>query len=88
MNWILESNRPFHVAAGTLVFTVMLAYFLLCSEVTWYTMIGSWMSSAAVSLAFESKDIQNGNKWDWLDALATVLLPSIASIVELLIILI
>lgn len=77
-----------HLIAGTMTYAVMLAYYLVVGEVTACTLIGSLLTCCAVGCAAEAKDLQAGNTWDWLDLLATVLVPIITTIVGIIILLI
>ena len=76
MNWLFNSNRYKHFAAGALIefMTVgLIASFV--NSATAVIIIPFWTTFVA-ALSVECKDKLWGGKFDWLDVLATIL-PSL-----------
>ena len=85
-NWILQSNRPAHVKAGVFVFVVMLTFcFFLLSIDFCKSSIVSLATTFISAIVVEYIQKKCGFTFDWLDALATVLLPGIITILSALI---
>lgn len=73
MNWLFNSNRRKHFAAGALIefMTVgLIASFV--NSVTAIIIIPFWTTFVA-AISVECKDKLWGGKFDWLDVLATIL---------------
>lgn len=80
-DWILKSNRPAHVKAGMFVFVAMLAFcFLLLGISFCKSAIVSLATTAIAALVVEYIQKKCGYVFDWLDALATVLLPGLITV--------
>lgn len=78
--WLKESNRPKHIKAGLLIYTVMLSVCLILGvDITMSSSI-SFSSTCIVAVAVDYKDKQHGCVFDWLDVIATVLLPGVVTI--------
>ena len=85
-DWILQSNRPAHVKAGVFVFVVMLAFcFLLLNIDFCKSAIVSLTTTAIAAIIVEYIQKKCGFVFDWLDALATVLLPGLITVFSILI---
>ena len=79
-DWLLQSNRPAHVKAGMFVFVVMLIFCFLLLGI-------DFCKSAIVSLTTTAiAAIVVGFIFDWLDALATVLLPGLITVFSILVV--
>lgn len=87
IEWITKSNRPWHVAGGMLAYGVGMLVGGGCLAALW--------CAVCVALTAECKDVQAGlagkglkglisafkNSWDWLDILATVMVPAVVTAV-------
>lgn len=82
--WLLESNRPAHLAAGLMVIIYTAAFCILIdttlTQMAWLTL---WGASIA-GISAEVKDLQAKNKFDLLDILATLLFPIILLVIILI----
>ena len=71
-NWLIESNRLKHIAAGAVITatTSLLTAFFVCD----LCLIANncFYVSLVAGLSVEYKDHLYGNKFDWLDVLATI----------------
>lgn len=84
-DWILKSNRPAHVKVGMFVFVVMLAFcFLLLGISFCQSAIVSLVTTVIAALVVEYIQKKCGYVFDWLDALATVLLPGLITVFSIL----
>ena len=80
-DWILQSNRPAHVKAGMFVFLMMFAFcFLLLSITFCKSAIVSLVTTIIAALVVEYIQWKCGFVFDWLDVLATVLLPGLITV--------
>lgn len=80
--WLLQSNRLSHVKAGMLIFLLMIVFcFFLLSISLGESAIVSLMTTAIVAITVDYKDKLWGGKFDWLDIVATVLLPCMLTII-------
>ncbi|WP_303012547.1 hypothetical protein [uncultured Bacteroides sp.] len=80
-DWILKSNRPAHVKAGMFIFVMMLAFcFLLLGLSFCKSAIVSLGTTVIAALVVEYIQKKCGYVFDWLDALATVLLPGLITV--------
>lgn len=79
--WLIESRRPLHLAAGLAIAlaTLYLCVFLNCSDAAVVTLT-LWTTLIA-ALSAEYKDYDHGDKFDWLDILATIIPAIILSII-------
>lgn len=87
MGWMTESNRPEHLWAGLMVFTMSLQFFLLLDLPVVKAAAGALFVSAVAAATKEYTDYLHGDVFDWLDLLATVLLPFIVTLILLFIVL-
>lgn len=78
--WLNESNRQKHALLGFVEFILVFACLNILFMPPWFAALASFECVAATALALEFKDFLYGNKFDWLDALATVLVPAIITI--------
>jgi hypothetical protein len=83
-SWLFESNRPAHIAAGTLVFLYTVAVCILIGttlmQMAWLGVWGSFIAGVSA----EVKDVQHKGKFDVLDILATMLFPVLALVLILI----
>lgn len=79
LGWLKDSNRPKHMKAGILVFIVMLAVCLTLGVGLSPSTVIAFVATVIVAVAVDYKDKLYGNVFDWLDVLATVLLPAIVA---------
>lgn len=86
LGWLKDSNRPKHMKAGILVFIVMLAVCLTLGVGLSPSTVIAFVSTVIVAVAVDYKDKLYGNTFDWLDVLATVLLPGLIAVISILII--
>ena len=78
-DWLLQSNRPAHVKAGMFVFVVMLVFCFLLLGI-------DFCKSAIAAIVVEYIQKKCGFIFDWLDALATVLLPGLITVFSILVV--
>lgn len=80
--WLLQSNRLSHVKAGMLIFLLMIVFcfFFLDIKLDKSAIISS-MITAITAVSVDYKDKLWGGKFDWLDIVATVLLPCMLTII-------
>lgn len=73
MNWLLNSNRYKHFAAGAVITatTSLLTAFFACDLCL--IAYNCFYVSLVAGLSVEYKDHLYGNRFDWLDVLSTVL---------------
>lgn len=90
MNWLFESNRPKHVIAGSMIYIIsfVLASLLYGKEYALSNVIISLFVTLVAGICVEYKDKLYGNKFDWLDVLATCLEPIACVVVTLIVCLI
>lgn len=79
LGWLKDSNRPKHMKAGMLVFIAMLAVCLTLVVGLSPSTVIAFVATVIVAVAVDYKDKLYGNTFDWLDVLATVLLPAIVA---------
>lgn len=79
LGWLKDSNRPKHMKAGMLVFIAMLAVCLTLGVGLIPSTVIAFVATVIVAVAVDYKDKLYGNTFDWLDVLATVLLPAIVA---------
>lgn len=84
LGWLKESNRPKHMKAGILVFIAMLAVCLTLGVGLIPSTVIAFVATVIVAVAVDYKDKLYGNTFDWLDVLATVLLPVVITLVVLI----
>lgn len=84
--WLKDSNRPKHIKYGLAVFIAMLATCLVLGVTFTRSAIIAFVATAIVAVAVDYKDHLWGGRFDWLDVLATVLLPGVITIGIILII--
>lgn len=84
LGWLKDSNRPKHMKAGMLVFLAMLAVCLTLGVKLNPSTVISFVVTAIVAIAVDYKDKLYGNTFDWLDVLATVIVPGIAAVLLLI----
>lgn len=86
--WLNDSNREKHLVYGAAVFiAAFVANLLLTQEVisSFYIAMSAMENVIVAALALELKDMLYGNKFDWLDILATVFIPAVVTIIIILI---
>lgn len=84
LGWLKDSNRPKHMKAGMLVFIAMLAVCLTLGVELIPSTVIAFVATVIVAVAVDYKDKLYGNTFDWLDVLATVLLPVVITLVVLI----
>lgn len=84
LGWLKDSNRPKHMKAGMLVFIAMLAVCLTLGVGLIPSTVIAFVATVIVAVAVDYKDKLYGNTFDWLDVLATVLLPVVITLVVLI----
>lgn len=84
LGWLKDSNRPKHMKAGMLVFIAMLAACLTLGVGLIPSTVIAFVATVIVAVAVDYKDKLYGNTFDWLDVLATVLLPVVITLVVLI----
>lgn len=76
LNWLTESNRMLHMAAGFLIMVATVAYMALVTKDLLLIAVTCYWTCTVAGVSVEVKDERWGGKYDWLDAFATVL-PSL-----------
>lgn len=85
-DWIFRSNRPAHVKAGIFVFVAMLVFCFFMLDIDFCkSAIVSFATTSISAMVVEYIQKKCGFTFDWLDALATVLLPGIVTVLSALI---
>jgi hypothetical protein len=84
LGWLKDSNRPKHMKAGMLVFIAMLAVCLTLVVGLSPSTVIAFVATVIVAVAVDYKDKLYGNTFDWLDVLATVLLPVVITLAVLI----
>lgn len=84
--WLKESNRPKHIKYGLAVFIAMLATCLVLGVTSTRSTVISFAATAIVAVAVDYKDHLWGGRFDWLDVLATILLPGMITVIGLILI--
>lgn len=79
LGWLKDSNRPKHMKAGILVFIVMLAVCLTLGVGLSPSTVIAFVATVIVAVAVDYKDKLYGNTFDWLDVVATVIVPGIVA---------
>jgi hypothetical protein len=82
-DWILQSNRPAHMKAGMFVFIVMLVFCFFPLDIAFCkSAIVALATTAIAAVVVEYIQKKCGFIFDWLDALATVLLPGLITMLS------
>lgn len=84
--WLKDSNRPKHIKYGIAVFVAMLATCLALGVTFARSAIVAFVATAIVAVAVDYKDHLWGGRFDWLDVLATVILPGMITVIGLILI--
>lgn len=84
--WLKESNRPKHIKYGLAVFIAMLATCLVLGVTFTRSTVIAFVATAIVAVAVDYKDHLWGGRFDWLDVVATILLPGVITVGLILII--
>lgn len=84
--WLKESNRPKHIKYGLAVFIAMLASCLLLGVTFARSAVIAFIATAIVATAVDYKDHLWGGRFDWLDVVATVILPGMITVIGLILI--
>ena len=80
-DWLFQSNRPTHVKVGMFVFLVMFAFcFLPLGIPLDKSAIVALVTTVIAAIVVEYIQKRCGFVFDWLDALATVLLPGLIAV--------
>lgn len=79
LGWLKDSNRPKHMKAGILVFIVMLTVCLTLGVGLSPSTVIAFVATVIVAVAVDYKDKLYGNVFDWLDVVATVIVPGIVA---------
>lgn len=85
LGWLKNSNRPKHVKYGMLAFIAMLMTSLVLGVPFVLSTVIALVAITIVAIAVDYKDKLYGNKFDWLDVLATILFPAIFTLITLII---
>lgn len=85
MGWLKDSNRPKHMKCGMLVYTVMLLLCFMLGISLVPSDVIAFVATCIVAMAVDYKDKLWGGKFDWLDVVATILLPGIITFIVVLI---
>lgn len=85
MGWLKDSNRPKHMKCGTLVYAVMLLLCFMLGISLLPSVVIAFVATCIVAMAVDYKDKLWGGKFDWLDVVATILLPGIITFIVVLI---
>lgn len=83
--WWKQSNRQKRIAYGLLVYIATMAFSLLIGFSMMQATIVGAMCTTVAAVTKEYTDRQHGGLFDWLDALATVLLPYFITLIFILI---
>lgn len=87
--WLNESNRYKHLGYGALcaILILLLSVFILTLQlsVTITSSIFTLMVVGSLATGMEFKDKMWGGEFDWLDLLATIILPIIIVIITIII---
>lgn len=84
--WLKDSNRPKHIKYGLAIFIAMLATCLALGVTFARSAIVAFAATAIVAVAVDYKDHLWGGRFDWLDVIATVILPGVITVGLILII--
>lgn len=79
--WVKISNRPKHLVAGTLIFITMMIQGVVLDIRIGDVAVMAFSTVLIAALSVEYKDMLWGGKFDWLDVLATVLVPGVIALV-------
>lgn len=79
--WLKNSNRPKHIKYGLAVFIAMLATCLVLGVTFTRSAIIAFAATAIVAVAVDYKDHLWGGRFDWLDVIATVILPGAITVI-------
>ena len=87
--WLNEGNRDKHLGYGALcaILILLLSVFILTLQlsVTITSSIFTLMIVGSLATGMEFKDKMWGGEFDWLDLLATIILPIIIVIITIII---
>lgn len=76
-----KSNRGKHLIAGALIYAVVLSLCLVLNVQYLKGTIIALIATLIAACAVEYKDKSWGGKFDWLDIVATILVPVLVSII-------
>ena len=83
--WWEQSNRQKHIGYGLLIYVATMVFSLLIGiDMIHATIVGA-MCATVAAVTKEYTDRQHGGLFDWLDALATVLLPYFITLIFIII---
>lgn len=83
LGWLKDSNRPKHMKAGMLVFIAMLVFCFFPLDIAFCkSAIVALATTAIAAVVVEYIQKKCGFIFDWLDALATVLLPGLITMLS------
>ena len=83
--WWKQSNRQKHIGYGLIIYIATMAFSLLIGFSMMQATIVGAMCATVAAVTKEYTDRQHGGLFDWLDALATVLLPYFITLIFALI---
>lgn len=78
--WLKKSNRPKHIKYGLVVFATMQATCIVLGVTFARSAVIALVATATVAVAVDYKDKLWGGKFDWLDVIATMLLPGLITV--------
>lgn len=78
--WLKKSNRPKHIIYGLVVFATVQATCIVLGATFARSAVIALVATAIVAVAVDYKDKLWGGKFDWLDVIATMLLPGLITV--------
>ena len=83
--WFMLSNRPKHIVLGLAIYLGALAFGLIIGLTVCEAMLMALLTTMTAAVTKEYTDRQHGSVLDVLDAVATVLLPFVLTLLTIII---
>ena len=83
--WFMLSNRPKHIGLGLCIWLAVLAFGLIIGLTVCEAMLMALLTTMTAAVTKEYTDRQHGSVFDVLDAVATVLLPFVLTLLTIII---
>lgn len=80
-NWLKESNRPYHIVAGTFIFVVSFVGLYRSGFTLNQSLLVALYVTLVAAVTKDYTDYLHGDRFDVLDVLATILIPALLTLI-------